>query len=82
MRRNALQIGWQTFSQTGPCYYEPAVQNSVGKRENVRKRANAPFPTVFSNNLENFPSFSSNLELSSANSLFPGPGDCKLVIKS
>ena len=38
-----------------------------GKRRNCSKRAIPPFPTVFSIHLENFPPFSTNLELSSAN---------------
>ena len=42
--------------------YKP-FENTVGKGEI------APFPTVFSNHLENFLPFSSHMKLSSANSL-------------
>ena len=41
---------------------------NCGKRRNCSSRAISPFPTVFSNCLENFQQFSSNSKLSSANS--------------
>ena len=60
-----------TFSHTSPAFYVSAVQvflKHCGKRRNCSLRAICPFPTVFSNPLENIMPFSSNLKLSSANS--------------
>ena len=54
-----------------PWFYMSAVQlfwKHCGKRWNCLQRLISPFPTVFSILTENFPSFSSNLKLSSANS--------------
>ena len=59
-----------TLSQTSPGFYVSAVHSFLkhcGKRRNCSSRAISPFPTVFSTRLKNFPSFSSNLKLSSAN---------------
>ena len=50
-----------TLSQTSPGFYvsaDKSIENTVGKGEI------APFPTVFSSHLENFPSFPSDLKLS------------------
>ena len=44
-------------------------ENTVGKGEIARERAISPSPKVFSSRLENFLPISSNLKLSSANSL-------------
>ena len=44
-----------------------AVFENTGKRRNCFSWAISPFPTVFSNHLENFLSFSSNSKLSCAN---------------
>ena len=46
-----------TLSQTSPGFYVSAFQvfwKQYGKRKNCSKRAISPFPTVFSNRLENF----------------------------
>ena len=43
--------------------------NTEGKRKDCSKRAISPFHTVFSTHLENFLPFSSNLNMSSANSI-------------
>ena len=66
-----------TLSQTSPGFYVSAVQfksfeNTVGKGEIARNEqfllfSFSPFPTAFSTCLKNFLPFSSNFELSSAN---------------
>ena len=64
-------VGNLTLSQISPSFYAFAVQvlwKHCGKRRNCLLRAISPFPTVFSTNLKNFLSFSSNLKLSSADS--------------
>ena len=60
-----------TLSQTSPGFYMSALKvfwKHCGKRRNCSQRAISPFPTVFSTHLANFPPFSSNLKLLSANS--------------
>ena len=61
-----------TLSQTIPGFYVSVVQafwKHCGKRRNCSLQAISPFPTVFSTRFKNFLTFSSNLKLSSANSL-------------
>ena len=50
------------------CLQYKYFENTMGKGEIARNEQFLLFPTVFSNCLENFLSFSSNLKLSSANS--------------
>ena len=60
-----------TLSQTSPDFSVSAVYffwKHCGKRKNCALRAISPFPLVLSFLLENFPPFSSNLQLSLANS--------------
>ena len=60
-----------TLSKTSPGFYVSAVQvfwKHCGKRRNCSYWAISPFPTVFYTHLDDFLLFSSNLELSSANS--------------
>ena len=61
-----------THSHTMTPFDAPGKQafgKHCGKRRNCSLRAISPFPTVFSTRLDNFPSFLSNLKLSSGNSL-------------
>ena len=67
-----IKISMLTLSQTSPDFYVSAVEvfwKHCGKRRNCSWRAISPFPTVFSTHLENYLPFSSNLELSSKNSV-------------
>ena len=62
---------WLSFPKQGlvfTCLQYKSSENTVGKGENARNKEFLLFP-VFSTHLENFPQFSSNLKLSSANSL-------------
>ena len=67
-------MAWNFFlslSQTSPGFYVTqykSFENTVGKGEIARNEQFLLFP-VFSTFLENFPPFSSNLKLLSANSL-------------
>ena len=57
--------------QKSPGFYMSAVQGfskHFRQRRQCSLRAMSPFPTVFSTCLKNFPPYSSNLKLSSANS--------------
>ena len=73
-RSPACLLFWQCFLtlfQTSPGFYVSEVQviwKHCAKRWNCSYWAISPFPTVFSNHLENSLPFSSNLKLSSANS--------------
>ena len=61
-----------TLFQTSHYFYMSKVQvyrKHCGKMRNCSSRAISPFPSVFSTNKEKFLPSSSNLELSSANSL-------------
>ena len=56
-------------------------ENTVGKGEIARYEQFILFPTVFSTRLDNFLPFSSNLKLSSANSLsLEDSKICRLVM--
>ena len=50
------------------CLKYKSFENTVGKGKNLSQQAISSFPIVFSTLLENFLRFSSNMELSSANS--------------
>ena len=61
-----------THSHTMTPFDAPGKQafwKHCGKRRNCSLRAISPFPSAFSSRLDNFLPFSSNLKLSSANSL-------------
>ena len=60
-----------TIFQRSPCFYVLSGQNlwtQCGKRRNCSWRVISPIPRVFSILLENIPSFSWNIEFSSASS--------------
>ena len=72
MEYDSRDFFFLTLSQTMPGFYVYAAQvfrKHCWKRRNCSLRAISPFPTVFPIGLENFMPFSSNLKLSSANSL-------------
>ena len=67
-RKGLLHFRPLALSQTSPGFYVSTLKH-CGKRRNCSLRAISPFPTVFSNHLENLLPFSSNLKFPSANFL-------------
>ena len=60
------------------CLQYKSFESTVGKGQIARNEQFSPFPIVFSTCLENFLPFSSNLKLSSANSL--SSEQCEIVV--